>query len=71
MTNQCLVTKDKNVRCCLGGVGGLVKRRGGEGRGVRCNRRVSVGRGENLDPFCRRFVFMKNYRAELKTPVSE
>lgn len=29
MTNKCLVTKDKNVRRCLRGVGGLLKRSGG------------------------------------------
>lgn len=30
MTNQRLVTKDKDLRRCLRGVGGLAKRRGGE-----------------------------------------
>lgn len=55
MTNQCLVTKDKDVRRCLRGAGGLAMRWGGS---ELHEASFSWERKKDLGQYCWRFVIM-------------
>ena len=63
MTNQHLVTKDKDLRRCLRGVGGLAKRRGGR---ALHKASFSWGRKKDVGQYCWRSVIYVELQVRVK-----